>query len=500
MGSACQCGKALHVDSEQVGDDVGFGVAQLRERRGDVLDRAMALAQLQPGESSALTDRPDAGSETFFAQRLRQRLGAGGDVIAGSVHCWLQLRAQGSHLVFGEVGHGIGTCAVCQVVQGSGRDVLVGVAELGLAAIGQNVGTSGATTSAAGRARQFVFNDGVVIGQGVKVSADGGGREVEDVSQGSCSDRSTGAHGSAHLVPRAGFGGRGTLLGTLSQKHHISVTYMHSHSNVGMPKHCSAGKRTYRVRVPTSTPPSATPASGPTDGLAVEFVGVSRTFGSVRALDGVSWGAAAGQVTCVLGPNGAGKSTSMEIATGLQRPDSGSVRVLHTEPWHADAEHRARVGVMLQDGGLPQAARPLALIAHLSALYADPWPIADLCHVLGIDEFGKTSVRRLSGGQRRRLALAAALVGRPDVLFLDEPSAGLDPHARRVTHRMVREAADRGAAVVLSTHAFEEAERLAERVVILAHGQVVADGSVDEIRDGASLEDRYFALTDEETR
>ncbi len=252
--------------------------------------------------------------------------------------------------------------------------------------------------------------------------------------------------------------------------------------------------------MPTSTPPSSTPPSATPVLLAVEFANVSRTFGSVQALIGSSWGAAAGQVTCVLGPNGAGKSTSMEIATGLQRPDSGSVRVLHTDPWHADAEHRARVGVMLQDGGLPQAARPLALITHLSQLYADPWPVADLCHLLGIDEFGKTSVRRLSGGQRRRLALAAALVGRPDVLFLDEPTAGLDPHARRVTHRVVRDAADEGAAVVLSTHAFEEAERLADRVVIVAHGHVVANGSVDEIRNGATLEDRYFALTDGDAR
>ncbi|MGB3763971.1 MAG: ABC transporter ATP-binding protein [Ornithinimicrobium sp.] len=252
--------------------------------------------------------------------------------------------------------------------------------------------------------------------------------------------------------------------------------------------------------MPTSTPPSSTPSPVDPSHLAVEFDGVSRSFGSIPALDGVSWGAAAGEVTCVLGPNGAGKSTSMEIATGLQQPDSGSVRVLQTDPWHAEAEHRARVGVMLQDGGLPQAARPLALITHLSRMYADPWEVGDLCHLLGIDEFGTTSVRRLSGGQRRRLALAAALVGRPEVLFLDEPTAGLDPHARRVTHRVVREAADAGAAVVLSTHAFEEAERLADRVVIVAHGRVVADGSVEDIRDGVSLEDRYFALTDEDAR
>ncbi|MGB3829267.1 MAG: ABC transporter ATP-binding protein [Ornithinimicrobium sp.] len=243
-----------------------------------------------------------------------------------------------------------------------------------------------------------------------------------------------------------------------------------------------------------------TPSPAPARGSAVEFTDVGRAFGSVQALDGVSWSAAAGSVTCVLGPNGAGKSTSMELATGLQQPDSGTITVLETDPWHAEAAHRSRVGVMLQDGGLPQAVRPRALVTHLARLYADPWPVDDLCHLLGIDEFATTPVRRCSGGQRRRLALAAALVGRPQVLFLDEPSAGLDPHARRVTHRVVRSAAEDGAAVVLSTHAFEEAERLADTVVIMAHGHVVADGSVAEICAGASLEERYFTLTDDEAR
>ncbi|MGB5951792.1 MAG: ABC transporter ATP-binding protein, partial [Ornithinimicrobium sp.] len=231
---------------------------------------------------------------------------------------------------------------------------------------------------------------------------------------------------------------------------------------------------------------------------AVEFGEISRAFGRLVALHSVSWGAATAQITCVLGPNGAGKSTSIEIATGLQRPDYGTVRVLQHNPWHAGAEHRARVGVMLQDGGLPQAAKPVALIRHLARLYADPWSVPELCQLLGIEEFGSTAVRRLSGGQRRRLALAAALVGRPDVLFLDEPTAGLDPHARRVTHQVVKDAADQGAAVVLSTHAFEEAERLADRIVIMARGRVVADGPIEAIRGNGTLEERYFALTDGE--
>jgi len=242
-----------------------------------------------------------------------------------------------------------------------------------------------------------------------------------------------------------------------------------------------------------TTPAPATPPRHP---RAVEFDRVCRRFGSVKALDAATWGAAAGQVTCVLGPNGAGKSTSMEIAVGLQRPDSGSVRVLGVDPWQSPSDHRARVGMMLQDGGLPQSARPVSLIRHLSRFYADPWPVDELCALLGIDEFAGTAVRRLSGGQRKRLALAVALVGIPDVVFLDEPTAGLDPQAARVAHEIVRGVAARGAAIVLSTHTFTEAERLADHVVIVARGQVVAQGSVADICAGASLEDRYFALTD----
>ena len=226
------------------------------------------------------------------------------------------------------------------------------------------------------------------------------------------------------------------------------------------------------------------------------FDRVSRRFGPVEALRESTWSAAVRTVTCVLGPNGAGKSTAVEIAVGLQRPDAGRVRVLGRDPWAAPALHRSRVGVMLQDGGLPQAARPVSLLTHLARFYTAPWPVGQLCQRLGIDEYARTPVRRLSGGQRTRLALAAALIGRPEVLFLDEPTSGLDPQARRVAHRMVREVAGSGTAVILSTHTFEEAERLADRVVILAAGRVVAAGSLASVQDGVSLEQRYFALTE----
>ncbi|MBW8173192.1 ABC transporter ATP-binding protein [Ornithinimicrobium sp. Arc0846-15] len=209
----------------------------------------------------------------------------------------------------------------------------------------------------------------------------------------------------------------------------------------------------------------------------------------------MSWSASQGQITCILGPNGAGKSSAIDIATGLAKSQSGQVSVLATDPWQADAKHRANVGVMLQDGGLPQAVKPLALLKHLSKFYVQPWPPTELAATLGLEGFRDTPIRRLSGGQRQRVALAAALIGRPLVAFLDEPTAGLDPHSRREVHELIRNYSDQGSTVVLSTHSFEEAERLADHIVVVAGGHVVAQGSLDEVRAGASLEERFFELT-----
>nr|WP_109471533.1 ABC transporter ATP-binding protein [Ornithinimicrobium cavernae] len=223
---------------------------------------------------------------------------------------------------------------------------------------------------------------------------------------------------------------------------------------------------------------------------------LTRAFGRVRALDGVSWTAQPAQVTCLLGPNGAGKTTTVEIAEGLQHADSGTVEVLGADPWRAPAEHRARVGVMLQDGGLPQAVRPLPLLRHLSRFYASPADVGALAGELGIDEFAGTTIRRLSGGQRQRVALAAALVGHPEVLFLDEPTAGLDPHVRRTVWELIARTAGDGATVVVTTHSFEEAERLADHLVIMASGRTVAEGTAAEVAGSGTLETAYFALTD----
>lgn len=233
---------------------------------------------------------------------------------------------------------------------------------------------------------------------------------------------------------------------------------------------------------------------------AVTVTELRKRFGPTLALDGLSWSADAGTVTAVLGPNGAGKTTMVEILEGVQRADAGSVRVLGTDPWGSDANHRARVGVMLQDGGLPMRSTPLPLLRHLARMYAEPAPVSELAERLGIDGFAGTITRRMSGGQRQRVALAAALVGRPEVLFLDEPTAGLDPHARLDVWDLVRGEAAAGVTIVVTTHSFEEAERLADHVVIIHNGTVAARGSVAELTATATLETVYFDLTGRSAR
>ncbi|MGO4598473.1 ABC transporter ATP-binding protein [Terrabacter sp. 2RAF25] len=228
---------------------------------------------------------------------------------------------------------------------------------------------------------------------------------------------------------------------------------------------------------------------------AVTLSGLHRAFGRVTALDGLIWSAPSGRITAVLGPNGAGKTTAIECAVGLGRPDRGTVRVLGTDPWLAGADHRARVGVMLQSGGLPNGTKPLRLLHHLARLYADPVDVDEVAQRLGVTDFASTTVRRLSGGQKQRLALAASLLGRPEVLFLDEPAAGLDPHGRLDVWDLVAEQRDSGTTVVVTTHSFEEAARLADHLVIMNAGRTVAEGTPESVTGGRPLEDVYFSLT-----
>ncbi|WP_249335931.1 ABC transporter ATP-binding protein [Sinomonas gamaensis] len=213
-----------------------------------------------------------------------------------------------------------------------------------------------------------------------------------------------------------------------------------------------------------------------------------------RVLAGVDFVARAGEVTVLLGVNGAGKTTTLECAQGLRRRTGGAIRLLGEDPQLATAELRARVGVMLQEGGLPPSAKPLALLKHVAGMYRDPLPVDDLAERLGLREFAGTTIRRLSGGQKQRVALAAALVGRPEVVFLDEPSAGLDPQSRQVVFDLIGDLRAQGLGIVLTTHLLDDAERLADYVAILDRGRIVAEGTVAELLGTATHAARRLTL------
>nr|WP_246199613.1 ABC transporter ATP-binding protein [Arthrobacter zhaoguopingii] len=225
------------------------------------------------------------------------------------------------------------------------------------------------------------------------------------------------------------------------------------------------------------------------EGLTKDFGPVPSLDGRmVRVLDGVHLEAAMGSVTAILGANGAGKTTTLECAQGLQRPTAGTVLLLGENPHRASPRLRARVGVMLQDGGLPPSVKPMALLRHVASMYADPRPIDELAERLGIDDFGGTAIRRLSGGQKQRLALACALIGRPEVLFLDEPSAGLDPQSRTIVFELIQELRAAGLAIILTTHLLDDAQKLADYVYIMEGGRTVAQGTVADLTAGAAPE------------
>ena len=230
------------------------------------------------------------------------------------------------------------------------------------------------------------------------------------------------------------------------------------------------------------------------DHPAVEVRDLEKRYGAVTAVAGLSLTAAAGEVLAILGPNGAGKTTTVEVCEGYRRPDSGTVRVLGLDPV-ADARRlRPRVGVMLQGGGGYPGAKAGEMLRLLAAYAAEPLDPAELLDRLGLSSSAGTAYKRLSGGQKQRLSLAMAVVARPELVFLDEPTAGLDPQARHATWDVVRQLRADGVTVVLTTHYMEEAERLADQVVVVDGGRVVALGSpADLTRDGADGQLRFTA-------
>jgi ABC-2 type transport system ATP-binding protein len=228
---------------------------------------------------------------------------------------------------------------------------------------------------------------------------------------------------------------------------------------------------------------------------AVEVVDLVQRYGRTTAVDGVTFTLPRGSVLALLGPNGAGKTTTVEICEGYRRPDAGSVRVLGLDPVSQHAALTPRLGVMLQTGGVYPGARAGEALSLMASFAADPLDTTMLTERLGLSSVTGTPYRRLSGGEKQRLSLAMALVGRPELVFLDEPTAGMDPQARRATWDLVSELRSDGVSVLLTTHFLDEAEYLADHVVILDDGRVVAAGTPAELTAGAGAEQLRFTAT-----
>ncbi len=211
---------------------------------------------------------------------------------------------------------------------------------------------------------------------------------------------------------------------------------------------------------------------------------LEKRYGGFTAVDGLSLRVEPGETYALLGPNGAGKTTTIEILEGLRPRSAGSVSVLGLDPGTEKDQLHARIGVMLQEGGLYPGARAREMLDLFSAFYPDPRDVDELLELVGLTEHQRTLYRKLSGGQKQRLSLAIALVGRPDLVFLDEPTAGMDPMARRTTWEIVEALKTEGVTMVLTTHYMEEAERLADRVGIVNRGRLLAEGTPTELTAG----------------
>jgi ABC-2 type transport system ATP-binding protein len=217
---------------------------------------------------------------------------------------------------------------------------------------------------------------------------------------------------------------------------------------------------------------------------AVEVEQLTVRHGDVLAVDAISFTAEAGQVTTVLGPNGAGKTSTIEVCEGYGQATTGTVRVLGLDPATHQRQLSKRMGVMLQEGGIYPGSGVLETVRHYASLYGNGADAAELVEAVGLTDRTTAIWKRLSGGERQRLSLALALAAKPDVAFLDEPTSGVDVNGRDAIRGIIRGLASNGCAVVLATHELDEAERLADRMVIIDHGSLVADGTLAELRRG----------------
>ncbi len=228
-------------------------------------------------------------------------------------------------------------------------------------------------------------------------------------------------------------------------------------------------------------------------GRALEVDALTVRYGEVTAVAELSFSAEPGSITALLGPNGAGKTSTVEVLEGYRRASSGSVRVLGLDPIADHARLTPQIGVMLQQGGVYTGIRPPEVLALFASYYAEPADPDELLERVGLDHRRKATWRQLSGGEQQRLSLALALVGRPRVAFLDEPTAGIDPAGRRLIRDIIAELRERGVCVLLTSHDLDEADRLADQVLIIDHGRLVASGSPADLRTGQRAAQISFA-------
>jgi ABC-2 type transport system ATP-binding protein len=229
------------------------------------------------------------------------------------------------------------------------------------------------------------------------------------------------------------------------------------------------------------------------EGAAAELIDATKNYGSLQALKGMSLSIGAGEVVAMLGPNGAGKTTSISLLLGLRKPTSGSARLFGMKP--TDRRARSRTGVMLQESGVPQVLKVSEMIDLFRSYYPSPMPTARVIELAGLEEKAQSQNKDLSGGQRQRLYFALAICGDPDLIFLDEPTVGLDVESRRSFIQSIKGFIASGKTIVLTTHNLDEADELARRVVVIDHGLIIADASPDEIK--AKVIGRKVSFTSE---
>jgi ABC-2 type transport system ATP-binding protein len=221
----------------------------------------------------------------------------------------------------------------------------------------------------------------------------------------------------------------------------------------------------------------------------IEVADLKKSYGQVHAVHGVSFSVDEGECVAVLGPNGAGKTTTVEILEGYRTRDSGDVTVLGMDPAHGGTELRQRIGIVLQECGVEPYLTVTEVLTMHAGYYRHPLAVADVIHIVGLDEKATARVKSLSGGQKRRLDVALGLIPDPELLFLDEPTTGFDPTARRQAWEMIKHLTQLGKTVLLTTHYMDEAQALADRVIVIAAGQIVAQGPPESIggrADGAA--------------